>query len=290
MDEQIEEKVFENSVNEEGSFKTLGHSMAFNDQLKSLPENGPDPYRYEAGEDDRFQQDLAMFKLKSSVKEGVKEALPRLPPHIPDVDFFARRSAAAWEKEYLQKALEARMRGDLHEEQAHLERAKWGRKDRESIGPTWAEKEKAKGEFQFLKKATDLLFDPRLQGNEVWQNPRIQNDALCATNDFNHQTDGLTLIVRREKVPNSRQYETVGVGGFVRVDFESAARKKEFLSAIDSGHDPAMVIRNMGLSRFLDESKPRREVKPVVDHGGDPEKMTQQEFEKWRLANGAKRR
>ena len=83
QEETEQEQRIREAINEEtGDWKSLGHRKQFyNEEIPPAPD-APNPFAYEADQEEKFNSDLFFYRQRENVKEAIKETLPP-PPAQP---------------------------------------------------------------------------------------------------------------------------------------------------------------------------------------------------------------
>jgi len=276
MEEQIQtheeeqrEKLFQESIDEKGDWKSLGHFQNYTGELISnLPPDAPDPYHYMVDEEERFRQDLSIYRQKSAIKEGIREALTPPLDQLPDDEYAGiRKEAETWKERYLKKAEEAEKDGDLVEAKKWRDISKYKERDLEALGPSKREQVIDEIRSNITANAITLLGEQRLDNDPIWDHPKMQHDAAIEIGRFNQDRRHKILLVPKEVEPWG-EILPIKPSNMVLFELPEAALKeaRRWIYSDPSVRDPKTLFKKTW--EFLRQAGYAQEAKPTVIRQG----------------------
>ena len=244
--------------------------------------------------------DEALALLKSSIKEGVAEAIaPAPPPPVPDDESrMDREKAQQWKAEHLREAEKARRAGDTRRERAEIERADYLLQDLQKAGPTEAEKLVEESRYQQRFRAIQNLGEPSLVNHPNWGNPQLSHDSMVYMNEHN-ASDRADVLVLPTFDPETGQMLEIKPQNMQCIELPREDQKRLVRNAYAYAPPNATpedklrrlysAIKSAGFASSLRPTIAYPQQPKVKEEGGEPEEMGQAEFEAWRNKNKARR-
>jgi hypothetical protein len=272
------------------------------EESKLLP-NEPNKLAFEYQENDlQYQSRLTAFhvgreieasqeRTQEKAKQSYNQQSLGSPLSAIDEHEAERIKWSLWEAEYLQKAEDAKRRGDLTEEKAHRERARWGPEELKKLPKPWGQQKAEEAYMDNLNFGLGRLFNEAEKGQSYWDDERLQHDSLLSIHQWNRNTKGPTLVMCKEKSPKTREYLEPKPGNIIKFDLDENLKKSFLYNVYECGQDPAEFLRKIGQGHLLEEEISPEPVEETVVESEEKvhpyEKMTQKEFERTRDDEGA---
>ncbi|MFC1580012.1 hypothetical protein ACFL4N_03780 [Thermodesulfobacteriota bacterium] len=235
-------------------------------------------------------------EIAGAVREGLKPPPQPLHP-LPDDELLGpRQDAISWIADCRQKEQECRIKGDTKGIRAWQERAQWGVKDIEKLGPSLAEK--AAEELSDISdyQNTSKLFDEYTADDPAWDSPRMKHDASIVVNRTNQRSRNGVICLPQESSPYGEVLE-VHPKNMCHIQLPPTELARYKAMVFSSGGDPSPkatfkrsweALHKLG---YASQAVPSYEAKSGHSEGEpDPDKMNWAEFCKWREAQENKRR
>jgi hypothetical protein len=304
---EYDRKVSEATDPVTGNFRTLGHRLAFYDELQNFPPGGPNPFSYRPDDDQKFQEDVGLFKTTGAIKQGVAEALH--PPNPLDnlpVDELAleRREDILWQQDCEKKAKQAEADGDLTKAKAWRDRGQFLHKDLQAKGPT--KREQIVKEYEIIAQANPMkiLGEESLDDSPMWNHPKAQHDSAVAIHQFNQDAaERWGMFVMPKEKPRFGDIEAIKPSNMVLVQVPKDVYQsvKSEVYGWNSSPDPTEQFKRLHsalIGRGYQDFKPSitkiREMEEEPEPDANPDakwsRMTQRDFEAMRDRQEAARR
>jgi hypothetical protein len=179
---------FQASINADGTWKSLGHSLSYFNELPTIPKGAPDPFRYSADQQEQFESDLSAWKTGAMVYKGVKQAIGPDPREIQaqqvledqvedDPNGPKRRELDELAMDFSKKAIIARRNNDKKTEELANWHLRSIEREIESLGDSPATAFLKEAEEAQEQTVADQLFDETLIDKPEWDTPRFKTDA-----------------------------------------------------------------------------------------------------------------
>jgi len=258
--------------------------------VSRLRPNEPNPMdlQYPEGEyDERYKSDLRIWEQKKVLKDFQEENAPPppqpRPSWPPDEHAAERKKWDLWKQEYLAKAQKAaddpyQKDDPIRGVRAHLERVKWGDQELATIPKPWGLVKYEEDDLKNLEGSVELLFDPKLKDDDIWNHPRMQHDAEISIHDYNKRSEGNTVIIPLERGKHTGNYLPVAPGNVKKVELDDAHKKDFQYLVYQCGQDPITVLRKMGFGQGLSEEEEVSQAESVeteTSQEGTPESETE---------------
>jgi|GEM_PF-5556822 len=292
-------------VNEQGEFKSLGHMLNYTGSMPELPEGAPNPEGYRPDQEDKFREDLNLYRQEKAISKGISEALKQAAPQEPGLTPWGddpyrkqRQEFQAWHDKCQRMAQRAKDNGQPQEADAWVKRSHYFDSDMEKLPPPPVVQYHQEQDAKISKGAVDILFDPNNEKHPFWNEDRIQSDAAAELHRHNQRGSNIRLPLENTPFGNIQNIRPSNMIQFDLPENQVESFRQHVYGSGES--DPDKLFRRSWswLHKFgyaqsgklaIEPKAPKKteEKKKITRH---PDDMSYSEFEQWRLSQGAKRR
>ena len=179
--ENLEEEELREATDADGNFKSLAHKMRYSEQdfPQWLP-NAPHPAQYSADQEWQFYEDYNAFVETGRLAHG-------LDPQPDDEQRFARESLIQEIAEHRRQAEIAERNGKTETVAIHTNLARHLENDLDKLPPPERQIRAEKEAFKSDELTAEMLFDPDLADDPVWNSERYQHDSAVFLAEHNQR-------------------------------------------------------------------------------------------------------
>ena len=254
-------------------------------------------------------------EFKTLVREGTKEGILQAiqpPPalDLPDDEFKqTKKEARTWAVNCIERARESQSPGDR---KAWLDRSEFLEKDLKALGPSVREKVLEEADRFNTYSVVSVLGDQSRDASPIWGSKRMQHDSGIMVHKFNESAredkDGQVCLLFPGQESKGGSLKEIRPSNMRMLQLDKAAADR-IIKAVYRGGYPNLP----GISRSEQQFRRLHDLINAGGHSGlirptfgpapaqsqagekgeaerkSPTDMSQREFEKWRVKNGARK-